>query len=454
MPTPAFGRPSYAAVLRVPHARRTFAAASVGRLSYGTVSIAVLLSVTRATGSYAVAGTVMALFGATTVLLSPLRAAFVDRYGPRRALTPMALIHAGLLAALAVASWRPGAPAPLLAGLALAAGAFPPPLGPTMRAVWSGLIDDPRLLQRAFGLDGVVEELLFVSGPLLVGALVRWAPPAAGVALSALLVAVGTAVFVACPPVARTRPGTARRGRSTWRPRLAPGLAQPVTVAAGVGLGIGALDLLVLAFAEQRHYGDGVAAWVLAALSAGSAVGGLLNGAVDWRTSARVRLPALAAALGLTLAVAGIAPGVAVLTAAVACAGLFIAPALTTSYLIADESAAPGLRTQAGAWVNTAVNAGSSAGSAAVGVLLGRLPLGVCFAVSGAATLTAAVAALAGLPGAVLGARQCRPGQPATDRERSVGAVPVDVAPEAGGGFPAVPSARGARQGRRAGRRR
>ncbi|MGW4660333.1 hypothetical protein ACWEP2_39480 [Streptomyces sp. NPDC004279] len=169
---------------------------------------------------------------------------------------------------------------------------------------------------------------------------------------------------------------------------------------------------------------------------------------------ARVRLPALAAALGLTLAVAGIAPGVAVLTAAVACAGLFIAPALTTSYLIADESAAPGLRTQAGAWVNTAVNAGSSAGSAAVGVLLGRLPLGVCFAVSGAATLTAAVAALAGRPGAVLGARRYRPGPPATDPERSVGAVPSDVPAEAGGGSPAVPSARGARQGRRGGRRR
>ncbi|MGW2855343.1 hypothetical protein ACWDAZ_26165, partial [Streptomyces sp. NPDC001215] len=112
MSTPASGRPSYAAVLRVPYARRTFAAALVGRLSYGTVSIAVMLSVTRATGSYAVAGTVMALFGATTVLLSPPRAAFVDRYGPGRALKPMALIYGALLAALSVASWRPGAPAP------------------------------------------------------------------------------------------------------------------------------------------------------------------------------------------------------------------------------------------------------------------------------------------------------------------------------------------------------
>jgi MFS family permease len=405
------GRPSYAAVLRVPYARCTFAAALAGRLSYGTVSLAVLLSVTRATGSYAVAGTVMALFGAMTVLLSPLRAALVDRYGPGRALVPMALVYGGLLTALAAATWRPGAPALLPCVLAVAAGVFPPPLGPCMRAVWSELVDDPRMLQRAYGLDGVAEELLFVSGPLLVGVVIRWAPPAAAVALSALLVAAGTVAFVSSPGVARLRPRTARPARSTGsRRRAVRGPAQPVLVAGAVGLAGGALDLLVLAFAEQRLYGEDVVPWVLAALSVGSAVGGLLNGAIDWRTGPRVRLPLFAAALGVTLAVAGFAPGLAVLTVAVACAGLFIAPALTTAYLIADESAPEGFRTQAGAWVNTAVNAGGSVGSAVVGALVGRLPLAVCFAASGAATLAAGVVSLRGARGAARAAGEPAPG--------------------------------------------
>ncbi|MCZ0981993.1 hypothetical protein O1L60_32050 [Streptomyces diastatochromogenes] len=42
--------------------------------------------------------------GLTTVLLSPARAALIDRFGPRRALSPLALAHALLLAALAVAA--------------------------------------------------------------------------------------------------------------------------------------------------------------------------------------------------------------------------------------------------------------------------------------------------------------------------------------------------------------
>ncbi|MDG4865418.1 MFS transporter, partial [Streptomyces sp. T-3] len=169
-------------------------------------------------------------------------------------------------------------------------------------------------------------------------------------------------------------------------------LLTPVVVAAAVGLALGAMDLLILAFAADRHHGDDVVAWVLAALSAGSAVGGLLNGAVNWRTNTRVRLPLMAVGLGLSLAAAGLAPGVGTLTVAVACAGFFVAPALTTAYLLADEVAAPGRRTQAGAWVNTAVNAGISGGTAVAGLLVARLPLGVCFALAGGVTLLAALA--------------------------------------------------------------
>jgi MFS family permease len=383
-------RPSYAAFFRIPHTRHTFTAALIGRLSYGMVSLAVMLSVTEATGSYAAAGTVMALFGATSVLLSPVRAALIDRHGPRRALIPMASLYATLLATLATAAWRPGTPAPALGALAVTAGSCTPPLGPTVRALWGEVVEDNRVLQRAYSLDGIAEEILFVSGPLLVGAVVQFAPPAAALALCALLVWAGTLAFVLSPAVAGVRPAVtkpvARPGR---RFRDGRALLQPVAVAAGVGLSVGAVDLLVMAYATRHHHGNDVVAWVLAALSLGSALGGLLNGAVDWRTPARARLPLLAGGLGLALAAAGLAPGLGTLTVAVACAGFFVAPALTTSYLIADEAAPPGRRTQAGAWVNTAVNAGSASGTAGVGLLVGHLPLGLCFALSG----TVAVAA-------------------------------------------------------------
>ncbi|MES9510957.1 MFS transporter [Streptomyces sp. NPDC000609] len=397
--------PSYATVLRTRHAARTFGAALLGRLSYGMVSLSLMLAVNAATGSYSVAGAVMALYGATSVFLSPARAALIDRHGPRRVLPPLAGVYAVLLGALAYATWRPGAPAFLLGALAAAAGAGTPPLGPVMRTLWSGLVADRELLRRAYSLDGVAEELLFVSGPLLVGVVVKFAPPAAGIVVSAALILVGTLALVSSPAVRARGAGVAPSDDKAAGPEDPPagrrllgivGLRHAVLVTAAVGLCLGGLDLLVVAFAEQRHQGAGAVSWVLAALSAGSAVGGLAYGAVSWRASNRARLPLLAAGLGAAVVGAGLSPGVYVLAALAAVAGLFVAPALTTAYLIADESVGAGSRTQAGAWVNTAVNAGSSVGAAAAGLLVDRLPPAVCFAVAAVPALLCAAAVARG----------------------------------------------------------
>ncbi|MGW3117482.1 MFS transporter [Streptomyces sp. NPDC001107] len=397
------GRPSYAAVLRIPHARRTFAAALLGRLSYGIVPLSVMLSVTRASGSYAVAGTVMALFGATSVFLSPARAALIDRHGPRRTLVPMVTAYAALLGLLTLLVRRPGAVSPLVLGAVTAtAGACTPPLGPTMRAVWARLAPDRPLLQRAYSLDGVAEELLFVSGPLLVGILVGFAPPTAGIVFGTALIVAGTAGFITSPAVGAAGPVEAGTGRSVprrvrlrrgaGRRGVLRGILRPVVAAGGVGLTLGVVDLVVVAFAEQRHHGDGAVAWTLAALSAGSAVGGLVNGAVQWRVPAPVRMSLTAAGLGVALLGAGFAPGLGTLAVALAAAGLFVSPTLTTAYLIADDVAAPEARVRAGAWVNTGVNAGSTAGAAVAGLLVGGMSTALCFTTAGAAALLTALA--------------------------------------------------------------
>ncbi|MGW3460064.1 MFS transporter [Streptomyces olivaceoviridis] len=319
MSTP-LSRPSYAAVLRVPHARRTFTAALTARLSYGTVSLAVLLSVTRATGSYAVSGTVLSLFGAATVFLMPVRASLIDRHGPRRVLPPMSALYGALLSVLAVLTWRPGAPAAAIGLTAALAGSCAPPLGPTMRALWSELVTDRDLLRRAYSLDGVAEELLYVSGPALIATLGGFTPPAAGILLSAALNVGGTCAFVTSPAMTRQRPGPAEEGSAGEEPTRDRGaslrrLCPSVVVALGAGLALSAVELLVMAFATDRSYDPALVPWVLGALSAGSALGGLANGVVRWRTSARTRLCRFAAGLGLVLAAAGLAPGLGTLAA-------------------------------------------------------------------------------------------------------------------------------------------
>ncbi|MDY0813915.1 MFS transporter [Kitasatospora purpeofusca] len=403
-------RPGYRAVLGAPHAGRTFAAALLGRLSYGVVPLALLLTVREATGSYSAAGAAMALFALASVLLSPVRAGLVDRHGPRRVLPPMAVLYGALLLAVVAATARPGAAPAAVGALVVAAGACTPPLGPVMRTFWRRLLPDPVLLRRAFSLDGVAEELLFVTGPLLVGLLLPLVGPGGAVAVGAGLLIAGALLLVASP-VAADGPGAPgevdapgavdgpddaaapvadRRRRRRRRTPLGGGRAlRAAVLASGVtGLALGALDLMVLAFAEDRGRPEAVG-WILAALSAGSAAGGLGLGALDRPVPNAVRLPLFTAGLGLSLAAAGLAPGPVLLGVAAGVAGFFVSPALTTSYLVADEAVAPEARTRAGAWVNTAFNAGSAVGGAGVGLLVGHLPLPLCFALAAAPALAA-----------------------------------------------------------------
>ncbi|MEV7184986.1 MFS transporter [Kitasatospora sp. NPDC093102] len=384
---------SYATVLRTPGAVRLFGAALIGRLSYGVVPLALLLAVTGTTGSYARAGWLTALFAASNVLLSPVRAGLVDRHGPRRALPPMAAGYTVVLLGLAAATWRPGVPFPALLALAVAAGVLAPPLGPVTRARWSALLPDPELRRRAYSLDTVAEELLHVTGPLLAGLIAAATDrPALGLVLGAALVLTGT---LALASSVRDEPAPARMNSPVTEDRSRPWqllarTRQPLAAAAGAGAGLGAFVLLAVVFA-QRHGQAADAAWVEGMLAAGSAVGGLALGALDWRAPARVRLAVLTAAFGGTLALTALAPTLPLLAAVAALAGLTVAPTLTTAYLFTDELAGPGRRTRAGAWVNAAFNAGSSAGTALAGLLAEHLPLPLCLVLAA----TPALAALA-----------------------------------------------------------
>src|SRR4051794_15632909 len=158
----------YRTLLRLPGVATFFTVAVVGRLAYGTGTLALILQVQHATGSYTDAGTALACYGVTVALLSPVRGRAIDRYGIRRVLPLLALAYSGALLMIAASH----GPAGWLIAMSAAAGVAAPPLGPTTRRVWSEVAATPGLLQRAYSLDTVAEETLFTVGPLVTGLVV------------------------------------------------------------------------------------------------------------------------------------------------------------------------------------------------------------------------------------------------------------------------------------------
>lgn len=336
----------------------------------------------------------MALFGLAVVLVSPFRAWLVDRHGPRRSLPPLTAGFAVLLAAIAAIPPRPGADDAAIALLAAAAGASAPPLGVVMRTLWSTLISDRASLQTAYSLDGVAEELLYVAGPVITGVITVAASPAIGLLVSAGLVVAGTTLFLRSPAL-RTWPTPARLKPAARD--IAAGMAGArrqvlaLAFAAGaIGLCLGGLGLVIVAFSQARHAPAAVA-WIEAALSAGSALGGLGYGAVAWRIPAQRRLALLTGGLAVALAPAALSPSLLVLGLLIGLAGMLISPALATAYVLTDSLASSGARNRAGNWVNSGYNAGSSAGALLSGQLVGRITLGACLPVLAAPALLALV---------------------------------------------------------------
>ncbi|BEP14631.1 MFS transporter [Acidothermaceae bacterium B102] len=376
-------QPGYRTLLRLPGVATFFTVALVGRLAYGTGSLALLLQIQHETGSYAEAGTALACYGLTVAVLSPVRGRAIDRYGLRRVLPLLALAYAGALLTIALSH----APAGWLVAISAIAGIVAPPLGPTTRRVWSEVATAPGLLQRAYSLDTVAEETLFTLGAVVTGLIAGAASPAVALLMTALLLLVGTAGMVASP-LSRL-PGVLLRS-TDGRPLRRPAFRRLLLVLIGVGVGLGTIELAVVS-TVQRASGTAATGVLLATLSLGSAVGGIAYGHRAWRLPAARQLSVAVVLLAAGLALVAAPTSLVMLGFCLFVTGLFVAPTLIVGFTRSDELTDASTRTEAGTWLNSCLNLGISAGTGLAGVVVARQGAGPTLLVGAAAIAVAAL---------------------------------------------------------------
>ena len=130
-------------------------------------TLGIVLLVSATTGSYAWAGGVSAVFALVQAMLAPTQGRLVDRVGQARVLLPALVVHG---AGLAVLVWLALSGAPvwtLFPAAALFGGSYPQP-GSLVRARWAHALGGSALLPTAFSFESVVDEVIFVVGPVLV----------------------------------------------------------------------------------------------------------------------------------------------------------------------------------------------------------------------------------------------------------------------------------------------
>ena len=394
-------------------------ASVLARLPQTINGLALVLFIRAETGSYATAGAVAGGIALGTGAGAPFLGRLADRRGASL-LLPVAVGHAVLLLTIVVVGGS--APAAVLVGLAVLAGAAFPPTPSVLRARMPVLLAERRdLVAPAYALDAVLVELSFVVGPLLTAVLVAAFEPSVALVVSAVAAVVGNATFLHLLPAGEL---AERHHGGLLGPLRSPAILTLVLTMLPFGVAVGALEVVLPAFSESQGAPE-LAGLLLAVWALGSAFGGLAYGARPWRLPvARVhlRLTLVFPLAFLPLLASGSVAWMAVLLLP---AGALIAPIFASRNEIAGLAAPRGTETEALTWPLPTLLCGISLGAAISGALVDAVDWqAAVLAAAGAALLAAIVSAarrrtlLDGVPAARTVATQ-----PAMESRRADSAV-------------------------------
>jgi MFS family permease len=354
-------------MLADPRARAFSLAGFVARTPLSMTALGIVLLVSSMTGSFARAGVITGLATLTGALAAPWWGRTIDRVGQSRVLILAGLICNVSLTLLTLTVLL-RLPLPVTLVTAVGVGLGFSSAGSCVRARWSYRLKDSPLLNTAYALEAVVDELVFIVGPVLVTFLATSIHPALGVGACVVLGLVGALALASMrdtqPPIHTSGHAEAAKvSLSAWR------LLPIVLASAALGALFGAMELVVVAFAKQagiqRYTGFIVMAW-----AAGSLIAGLLTGTISWRASPTRRFRIAAVALACSVAPLPLADQPLLVTGLLFLSGFGIAPTLIASVAVTQAAVPAGRLTEALGWTSMGLAAGVAAGAACLGYVI------------------------------------------------------------------------------------
>lgn len=371
------------------------AVAFLGRVPLAMSQMGTLILVSTESGRYALGGAAAGVLAVANALGAPFFGGLSDRIGQRPVVLVQSLAGAAGLVGL-VGVVNAGAGAPAILATAAFVGLAVPQIGPLARVRWQPITrnrsDQRRLVDTAFSYEGAADELSFVLGPALVGALAVLVDPGEALVAAAGVLALCGSWFALHPTAALTRP-------EKGAPRSSAPVVTGVLVVLGlaqmfIGMVFGATQTgsAVLATAEGQA---GLAGLIHAVLGIGSAIAGLAVAALPERITYPTRMVVSAVALLVLSAPLLLVDTIGQLVGVIALLGFAVAPYMISNFAMAGEVVVPERVGTAMTLLAGATGVGYALGSSVAGRLAdagGHTP---AFAVTVTATAMAVVLATA-----------------------------------------------------------
>jgi hypothetical protein len=254
--------------------------------------------------------------------------------------------------------WLIHSQAPLALTLfgAAAAGATLPPVSSSLRVLLNVLVPST-LRYRAYALDAVMAEAIWVASPLVVTLVVALGDPAVAVAVAAGSAAIGTLAFAATG-ASRSAPIADAHERGARV--VTPPLRWVFCFSTLFAIAWGGLEVSMPIFAEEHGNRD-LAGLVLGCVAAGSLVGGLMAGTLSsWAPTRRMVIASTVYAVLLFTLLLG--DSLVTIMALAFLVGVPMSSALAAMFTLISEAASTGRETETFAWTTTTFAAGTAIG--------------------------------------------------------------------------------------------
>ena len=320
--------------------------------------LAVTLVIVSQTHKYTLAGFVSTGAALITSTISPVWSRLADQYGQRALLRINIPLHIffGLLFLFLIshheAQW-------LWMAAIFLCEIFSVNIGGMVRRRWLfALGEDRKLINTAYSYEALVDEIIFIIGPLIASVAATVIAPAAGILFAFAFMSIGTTLFIAQrstePPLHPREAGA--KHSSVLRHQELQAVTLPFIF---LGAFFASTNLAVVAYMQENHKSAYLGV-VLAIWAAGSGVAALFNGAIHWKISDAHKFRRLIVGIFLISLPFLLIHSIWELAFALFISGFGIAPLIVAGYGVAEKSSPPARITETLAWVIASLTLGGA----------------------------------------------------------------------------------------------
>jgi MFS family permease len=343
----------------------------IARLPIAMTYLSVTFIVLHETDSYTLAGTISTGAALINAAFSPLWSRKADQLGQAKVLrfTIPSYIIFGLLFIFTITH---GSPTFVWMGFIFLAEAFLPNIGGLVRRRWLHTLEDKEdsreLINTAYSFEALVDEIVFIIGPLVASAAAISIAPQAGLYFAFSFMSVGTGLYIV-QKKSEPPPHPIVKGDKRTAVLANPQVQAVFLPYILLGTFFMSATLCTIAFADERG-AKGSTGLLLAIWSAGSAAAAIINGLIKWRITDGQKFIYLIIAMFFATIPLLFSHSILILGIVLFLNGFGVAPILISGYAIVEKSVPAAKVTETFAWILAGLQIGNALPGPLVGFMI------------------------------------------------------------------------------------